>query len=350
MPTPQPGIFAPTQRHQYALEFRLLADCDNATVAVAIAAIDTEFRTHARGATHVVALGPDLCRMLGVVSSPECRSFQAIDGTQGKSAPALQNDLLLWMQGPSPDVLLDLAIAASKALTSVMRLAIEVPGFVYHDSRDLTGFIDGSANPTGDLMRETALTANGQAHVLSQKWVHDLAGFNALDVAEQERVIGRTKQDSIELEGDAMPENSHVARTDVAVDGETQRIYRRSFPFGTLASPGAGMMPTLVITLMMLFGLALVATAGSSPRFTEIEWGDFPHALRVIGVAAVAVALYTVLGFILTMSLMLFGLIFGVERRSFVRAAAMSIGVTVFAYLLFGSLLKSPLPQGIMPF
>jgi len=165
MPTPQSGIFAPTQPHQYALEFRLLTDCDNAAIAGAIAAIDTEFRTHARGATHVVALGPDLCRMLEIGSSPECRPFQAMDGTGGTSVPALQNDLLLWIQGPSPDVLFDLAMAACKALVPVMRLALEVPGFVYHDSRDLTGFIDGSANPTGALIRETALSANGAAHV-----------------------------------------------------------------------------------------------------------------------------------------------------------------------------------------
>jgi hypothetical protein len=110
------------------------------------------------------------------------------------------------------------------------------------------------------------------------------------------------------------------------------------------------MLPTLVIGLMILFGLALVANAGASPRLAEIEWGDFPHALRVIALAAIAIALYTRLGFILTMSLMLFGLIFAVERKHIAPAAAVSIGVTLLAYLLFNTLLKSPLPRGIMGF
>jgi hypothetical protein len=110
------------------------------------------------------------------------------------------------------------------------------------------------------------------------------------------------------------------------------------------------MMPTLVIALMMIFGIVLIVTGGASPAMAEIEWSDCPHALRVIGVSAVAVALYTTLGFVLTMSLMLFALIFAVERRGAVPAATISIGVTVVGYLAFGWFLKSPLPQGIMPF
>jgi len=46
--------------------------------------------------------------------------------------------------------------------------------------------------------------------------------------------------------------------------------------------------------------------------------------------------------------LMLFVLIYVVERRSLVSALAVSIGVTVASYFLFGTLLKSPLPP--MPF
>ena len=64
-------------------------------------------------------------------------------------------------------------------------------------------------------------------------------------------------------------------------------------PFGTLASPGAGMMPKLVLGLLMAFGAILVARAGESPPLAEIDWGDFRHAATVVAVAAVAIALYT---------------------------------------------------------
>ena len=74
--------------------------------------------------------------------------------------------------------------------------------------------------------------------MLVQRWVHDLDKFAALDVAAQEAVIGRTKADSIELEGDDMPPDSHVSRTDVKKDGVALKVYRRSAPYATLARHG----------------------------------------------------------------------------------------------------------------
>ena len=74
--------------------------------------------------------------------------------------------------------------------------------------------------------------------VLTQKWVHDLAEFHALPEQAQEKIIGRTKPDSIEFEGDDMPENSHVSRTDVKVDNVAMKLYRRSVPFGNSSEKG----------------------------------------------------------------------------------------------------------------
>ena len=121
-------------------------------------------------------------------------------------------------------------------------------------------------------------------------------------------------------------------------------------PFGTLASPGAGMMPKLVVGLMMAFGAILLARAGSSPPFADIAWGDFPHAARVVAVTAAGTALYTWAGFVVTMTALLFTLTFIVERRPILSAAAFSAGVTLVAYVLFGTALKSPLPQGMLWF
>jgi hypothetical protein len=127
-------------------------------------------------------------------------------------------------------------------------------------------------------------------------------------------------------------------------------IYAMSgdLPFGTLASPGAGMMPKLVLVLMMAFGASLVLRAGESPPFAEIKWGDFRHALTVVVVTAVATALYTTIGFVLSISLLMIVLLYFVEKRSLWLTLTVSIGVTVGCYLLFGTLLKSPLPP--MPF
>jgi Tripartite tricarboxylate transporter TctB family len=120
-------------------------------------------------------------------------------------------------------------------------------------------------------------------------------------------------------------------------------------PFGTLAFPGAGMMPKLVCGLMILFGAMLFARAASSVLFSEISWRDLPHGMRVLGVTAVAVALYTTLGFIVSMSLLLFALT-ALEHRNPFAAAAYSIGVSVGTYALFVFILRSPLEQGVLGF
>jgi hypothetical protein len=140
----------------------------------------------------------------------------------------------------------------------------------------------------------------------------------------------------------------HVAGGAFIAAGALVFAMSGDLPFGTLASPGAGMMPKLVLGLMMAFGAIILLRAGESPPLAEIAWGDFRHAATVVVVAAVAIALYTTIGFVLSVTLLLFVLLHFIERRSLWGALAVSIGVTVGSYFLFSTLLKSPLPP--MPF
>jgi hypothetical protein len=119
-------------------------------------------------------------------------------------------------------------------------------------------------------------------------------------------------------------------------------------PFGTLASPGAGMMPKLVLTLLIAFGFILAVRGGESPPLAAIPWGDFSHAATVVSVSVIATALYTIVGFVLSMTLLLFVLLYLIEHRNLWHSTAISIGVTIGSYYLFNTLLKSPLPP--MPF
>jgi hypothetical protein len=121
-------------------------------------------------------------------------------------------------------------------------------------------------------------------------------------------------------------------------------------PFGTLSAPGAGMMPKLMAGLMMAFAAVLVAGGGSSQELATIDWSDRTHAALVVLAAAVAITLYRPLGFLITMTLLVFSLLVLVERRNVVHAAAYSVGLSVFAYWLFGIALKSPLERGLLWF
>ena len=142
----------------------------------------------------------------------------------------------------------------------------------------------------------------------------------------------------------------HIAGGAVVAGGALVLALSGDLPFGTLASPGAGMLPTLVIALMIAFGAILFLRASESPPLAAVSWSDLPHAWRVILVTAAGVALYTTLGFLVTMALILFVLTFCIERKPLLSAAVFSVGVTVLAYVLFNTLLKAPLPRGLLWF
>ncbi len=114
----------------------------------------------------------------------------------------------------------------------------ESSSWPYQHDRDLTGFIDGSENPTlseapGLVLIPEGEPGAGGTVLLLQKWVHDSTAWEALAAVEQERVIGRTKPDSVELESKAP--TSHVASTDQERFGD---IFRRNMPYGTITDHG----------------------------------------------------------------------------------------------------------------
>jgi hypothetical protein len=121
-------------------------------------------------------------------------------------------------------------------------------------------------------------------------------------------------------------------------------------PFGRLSAPGAGMMPKLATGLMMLFAALVAVSATRARKLSDIDWSDRSHAFLLVAITAAAVAAYRPLGFLLTMTLLVFALLVLVERRNALVAAAYSVGVTLFAYWLFGKALKSPLERGLLWF
>jgi tripartite tricarboxylate transporter TctB family protein len=142
----------------------------------------------------------------------------------------------------------------------------------------------------------------------------------------------------------------HAAGSAFVVFGLIVLAISGDLPFGTLSFPGAGMMPKVVALAMMAFGIVLVLRAGQSVPLSQMPRRDFIHATRVAVITAAAIALYKPLGFIVTMTLMMFALIFGAERRHPVAAGLYSLAVTLGTYFLFTRALKTPLDQGILEF
>jgi len=163
---------------------------------------------------------------------------QDVVGPGDYRMPATQHDAVLWISGSAYDVVFDVARAAIAALATVASLADETSSWPYQHDRDLTGFIDGSENPSLIDAPEIAVIPDGipgagGTILLLQKWRHDATAWESLPVAGQEQVIGRTKDESVELE--AKPDDSHVARTDQDQFG---KIFRRNMPYGTIGDHG----------------------------------------------------------------------------------------------------------------
>ena len=239
MRTPQSGLFAlGTASHAY-LEFDARHREAPQELVGAVAAL-REPRTTMGGVNLVVGFRPELWRDLVPEETPrELEGFNRdLVGPDGYTIPATQHDAVLWISGSAYDIVFDMARAAIAALDGSAFVAEESSSWPYQHDRDLTGFIDGTENPSLVEAPEFAVIPDGipgagGTILLLQKWSHDATAWEALPVARQEQVIGRTKDESVELED--KPEESHVARTDQDQFG---KIFRRNTPYGTVTDHG----------------------------------------------------------------------------------------------------------------
>src|ERR1700734_2827461 len=239
MYTPQAGIFALGTSSPAYLEFDILDAKKRKQFASKISAI-REPRTARGGVNLVIGFRPELWRdIVPEDAPPDVGGFNhEIQGTEGFVMPATQHDSLVWRSGSAYDVVFDMARSVIHDLAGQASLGEETSSWSYRHDRDLTGFIDGSENPTlldapvAALLPEGVPGAAGTI-LLLQKWKHKVREWEALPVEQQEHIMGRTKPDSIELEN--KPADSHVACTD---QDEFGKIFRRNMPYGNVEDHG----------------------------------------------------------------------------------------------------------------
>jgi putative iron-dependent peroxidase len=240
--TPQPGIFASgTPEHCY-LELDLRPGHTAEELARALAGLAEPFATTS-GVNVVVGLRPELWTGLGDGPPDAAGWTEDLAGVDGFGMPATQHDAWVWIAGADRTLVFDNGRLVIQRLRDLTAVATELTGWHYRHDRDLTGFIDGTENPSLLEARAVACVAEGEpgagsSVVLVQKWVHDQTGWEALTQREQELAMGRTKPDSIELDDATMPATAHVARTKLVLDGEEQKIFRRNVAYGGVTEHG----------------------------------------------------------------------------------------------------------------
>src|SRR5579863_9388998 len=162
MKTAQSGIFAlGTASHAY-LEFDALDQSKGEDLVRAISAL-REPRTTIGGVNIVAGFRPELWSRMAPDHAPAgIQGFnREIAGKDGFVMPATQHDAVLWLSGSAYDVVFDVAHGAIGAVKELVSVAEETSSWAYRHDRDLTGFIDGSENPTLIDAPEIALIPEG---------------------------------------------------------------------------------------------------------------------------------------------------------------------------------------------
>ncbi|HEY3926307.1 MAG TPA: Dyp-type peroxidase [Acidothermaceae bacterium] len=195
----------------------------------------------------VVGIGSALWNRLFAGPRPTgLHPFVELRGSR-HTAVATPGDLLFHLRARRLDVCFELARLLANRFAGYAHIVDEVHGFKYFDERDLMGFVDGTENPNGVAAVTAAIVGAeepdfaGGSYVIVQKYLHDLTRWETLPVEEQQRVVGRTKLDDVELADDVKPTNSHVALNTINdPTGAERQIFRSNMPFGSLGDAEFG--------------------------------------------------------------------------------------------------------------
>ena len=201
------------------------------------------FRIPEAGLTCVTGVGSRVWdRLFGAPRPAGLHPFPGFAGSV-HIAPATAGDLLFHIRASRLDLCFELAERLMSRLRGLARAVDEVHSFRSFDDRDLLGFVDGTENPEGEAAPDAVLIGEedpafaGGSYVVVQKYVHDLAAWDALPVEEQEQAIGREKLSDVEFADEDKAADSHlVLNTIVDEDGEERQIMRFNMPFGRVGT------------------------------------------------------------------------------------------------------------------
>lgn len=196
------------------------------------------FREQEANLSCVVGFGSDVWdRLFGKPRPAELHKFHEIRA--GKHpAVSTPGDILFHIRAQRMDLCFELATQITSQLGPIVKTADEVHGFRYFDSRDLIGFVDGTENPKGKEATDATLITDedpefaGGSYVIVQKYLHDLASWNEIPTEKQEKIVGRTKLNDVELDEKSKPTYAHNALTKIEKNGREIKILRDNMPFG----------------------------------------------------------------------------------------------------------------------
>ncbi len=241
------------------------------------------FRDPTKHLSVVTSIGSEAWdRLFSGPRPAELHPFVEVQGGR-HNAPSTPGDLLFHIRAESMDVCFELATKIVESMGGAVTIVDEVHGFKFFDNRDLMGFVDGTENPDGPIAVSATQVGDedpdfaGGCYVHVQKYVHDMDSWNSLSTEEQERVIGRTKLDDIELDDAVKPANSHLALNVIEdADGNELKIMRANMPFGEIGKGEfgtyyIGYSRTPAVTERMLDNMFIGDPPGNTDRILDFS-------------------------------------------------------------------------------
>lgn len=225
MATPQSGILASSKKHGSFITLTIHEGDANATrVRDGIGRIDGFVRSLGQkdlsaNLECVVAFSENCWGRLFPQSRPaQLRPFEEMEDGPRKF-PATAGDVLLHITSQRWDLNFQLASYIVRAFGDAITVVEDIQGIKYLDNRDLIDFVDGTENPQGEAMLDAVLVKDedaafaGGSYVTIQRYVHNLVKWNMESTEMQERIIGRTKHDDVELDDQVKPPWAHNAKS-----------------------------------------------------------------------------------------------------------------------------------------
>jgi putative tricarboxylic transport membrane protein len=130
-------------------------------------------------------------------------------------------------------------------------------------------------------------------------------------------------------------------------------VYSSALPLGHWNEPGPGVFPLIVSILLCACGIGWFIRGKATDKKTQAGGlGDFvrkyDNPLRIVGLTAAFIVALQPVGYLLAATLYLFVLFLWVSRYRVPVAALLALVAGPASWFLFGRLLATPLPPGLL--
>ena len=252
MPTPQSGILPDANSHALFVVLSIRDSTKSSINNIRHTLSTIPAQTKALANAHpdaqlssTISIGDHGWDILFPSQCPANLHSFVVFSDNNRHAPATSGDLFLHIRSERQDINFALMQQIMVMLGDAVNVEEDVSGFRYMDKRDLTGFVDGTENPEGDnraavaIVGEEDSTFAGGTYIHTQRYIHQLNQWTQCPVHQQERIIGRTKEDNVEFSSEEKSPDAHIKRVNLKdTNGKSMEILRHSMPYGNSQEAG----------------------------------------------------------------------------------------------------------------